>query len=347
MDSGHYDLQTCTCSIRASTPVHAILRHYLSAYETPDLHRCDIDLTINTEETAVTEARKTLTRLSPSQVRTSHPNQRYHIWTTDGQQILTPERANDHVITVQGNHISLVAHQHQIAATVGVRIVRQLIMRAGETRHGQSVHAGAAILDTDGVLIAGHAGAGKTSVLTRLIEDHGARPVANDRTVLTPGDNVTWSAVGVPLAWRFTPQGIDGSTALTHALTIRDLSRGRDLVDGKIELTPLEISQALAVPAAAAAPITRLIILTRTANKQPPAPDHRFIRDHLDFGADDFFTDDWLGVRPLFPSLTAQPPLDADAWWARLATTVPVQVISWTDPTELGRVAATIAQGQP
>lgn len=127
----------------------------------------------------------------------------------------------NHVITVKGNRVLVTAELRQVAATIGVRIVRQLIMRGGEARGGQAVHAGAVDINGDGVLVGGHPGAGKTSVMTRLVEDHGARYIANDRTVLIPADTDSWCAVGVPLAWRFTPESINGSPRLADALASR------------------------------------------------------------------------------------------------------------------------------
>ena len=217
-------------------------------------------------------------------------------------------------------------------------------MRGGEVRAGQCVHAGAVDLDGHGVLIGGHPGAGKTTVLTRLIEACGARPVANDRAVLVPAADQRWKAIGVPLAWRFTPEGISGSLRLATALTEFEPARGRHLIDGKLELTPWEVSKLLGQPTQPMTTVDRIIILTRSPSAPTTEPDAGFIREHLDFGAEDFFAGDWLNLRPSLSRNTARATTYGDLW-SRLAGTVPVLTLAWTDPSELPHVAAAVRQG--
>jgi hypothetical protein len=247
-------------------------------------------------------------------------------------------------MAVRGNHITVSSERETVAATIGVRVVRQLIMRGGEARGGRAIHAGAVAVNGHGVLIGGQPGAGKTSVLTRLVEDHGAAVLSNDRTVLFLDGAGTWRAVGVPLAWRFTPEGIGGSPRLSEALAHRTPRRGRGLIDGKVELTPLEISQILASPTTPTIPITRLVVLMRSPDMRPETPDARFLRSHLDFGEADFFADDWLSIRQCLPKAT-EHQANPDAWWTMLAG-LPMQVICWHDPAELAQVAEAVARGQ-
>lgn len=343
MNSRAYDLVTCTCSVTASEPVHTMMTHYLSAFQVPQRNGADVALTLGYDRVA--RALRSVSDTSPSEVRTSHPDQPYQVWATDDCEVLIPEREPDHVITVRGHHITVSTEREHVAATIGVRVVRQLIMRGGEAHGGRAVHAGAVAVNGHGVLVGGQPGAGKTSVLTRLVEDHGATALSNDRTVLFPDDATTWRAVGVPLAWRFTPEGIGGSPRLTETLERRTPRRGRGLIDGKVELTPLEISQILTSPTTSTIPITRVVVLMRSPDEQPPAtPDARFLRHHLDFGAADFFAHDWLSIRPSLPKTTVAQ-VDPEPWWAKLAG-LPTQVVTWNDPAELVRVAAAVAGGQ-
>lgn len=342
-----FDLVTSTCSVTAPEPVHDAMSHYLGPYAVSALGQPDMTLAISSDINAVSDARRMLGGKNPLTTRPSHPEQRYHSWATaGGGQVLLPERDPDHVITAAGNRVLVTAARPGVAATIGTRVVRQFIMRSGEARGGRCVHAAAAAIDGEGVLIGGHPGAGKTSVLTHLIERHGARPVANDRVVLVPVTGHGWHAVGVPLAWRFTPQAVSGSLALTAGLAAREPSRGRDLVDGKAELTPREVSwlfDALAMPATR---IARVVILTRSpSGARQESPDADFIRQRLDFGGADLFAEDWLGIRPRFSRIA--DPLPVDDWWAALAGTLPVQVASWTEPGEIPRLAAAMSGGEP
>ncbi|WP_024800560.1 hypothetical protein [Nocardia sp. BMG51109] len=342
MNSQTYDLVTSTCSITADEPVHTMMAHYLSAFHAPEPAEADIALTLNYDRIA--RPRRAVSATPPIEVRHSHPDQRYQVWATEDHDVLIPERESDHVITVRGDHITVSTEREKVAATIGVRVVRQLIMRGGEARGGRSVHAGAVVVGGHGVLIGGQAGAGKTSVLTRLVEDHGAAALSNDRTMVVPADTGTWCAVGVPLAWRFTPEGIGGSPRLTETLAHRTPRRGSGMIDGKVELTPLEVSQILDSPATPTIPITHVVVLMRSPDVRPETPSARFLRRHMDFAAADFFADDWLGIRPHLPKTTVSQA-DPDSWWAKLAS-LPVHVVTWDDPAELARVADAVARGQ-
>jgi hypothetical protein len=339
------DLAACTCAVSAPDPVHDAMLPYVQPYLVPALDHPDVVVTVECDAAAVSQIRRALVGRIPTATRTSHPQQRYHVWTGLDQEVLLPEHAPNHAITTTDDHIVLTADRSQVAATVGVRIIRQLIMRGGETADGRCVHAGAVDLDGEGVLIGGHPGAGKTSVLTHLVERHGARPVANDRTVLVPAGDRSWRAVGVPLAWRFTPEGIGGSPALSAVLADREPSRGRHLVDGKVELTPLEVSHALSRRTLSATHLTRIVVLLRSADRTPTTPDASFVRRHLDFGADDFFAEDWLSIRPRLAGQRENHWPVAESSWNAVASTVPIQVLSWADPAELPALAAAVMSG--
>lgn len=337
------DLLTCTCSVGASEPVHNVMRHYTSPYAVATLDRePDTSISVGCDAAAVDEARRSAASQPPTAVRTSHPDQRYRVWTTSGQQTLLPEHAPDHVITTKRDHVVVTAEQPEVAARVATRVLRQLIMRGGEVRGGRCVHAATVDIDGRGVLIGGRSGSGKTSVLTHLIESHAARPVANDRTMLMPGDGRGWQAVGVPLAWRFTPEGIGGSPTLAAALASFEPSRGRHLVDGKIELTPGEVSDLLDCPTVAVTKVKRIVILIRSHGSPLVQLRAAFVRQHLDFGTADLFAEDWLNLRPRLAGHQARPSASGDGLWSSVAEELPVLVLSWTDPAELPYVAASI-----
>ncbi|MGH3763123.1 hypothetical protein [Actinophytocola sp.] len=339
-----YDLTTCTCSVTADDLVHETMAHYLSAHQVSKVDHPDVELDLCADADAVTSVRASLTNMPPDAIRRSHPEQRYLVWTTGTHhEILLPERTTDHVITTTTNRVGVTADRIRTAATIGIRIVRQLIMRGGEARDGRAVHAGAIDIDGAGVLVGGHPGAGKTSVLTRLVEDHGARSVANDRTVLAPSGDGSWMAAGVPLAWRFTPEGVDGSPRLAASVRSRRLARGHGLVDGKVELTPLEISRILDRPVIASTQVTRVVILVRSPDGAPRTPDPVFLRERLDFGEADFFAEDWLDLRSRLDAPPATERSNVHDWWAKVASAVPIKVLTWANPTELARVAAAVA----
>lgn len=339
----HYDLTTCTCAVRATDPVHETMAHYLSAYQVSAVNRPDFELALSDDADAVVSIRDSLASMRPDAIRVSHPEQRYRVWTTDSQhEVLLPERTPDHVITTTRNRYAVTADRERTAATIGVRIIRQLIMRGGEAHDGRAVHAGAVDMNGDGVLVGGHPGAGKTSVLTRLVEDHRARAVANDRTVLAPSGDRSWRATGVPLAWRFTPEGVNGSPRLAEGARRRYSERGNGLMDGKMELTPLEVSRMLGSPTVATTRVTRVVVLVRLPDDTPGIPDAAFLQRRLDFGVADFFAEDWLGIRSRIGAPTTGH-VNSSAWWGKVAATLPVEVLTWTSPTELSRVAAAVA----
>lgn len=337
------DLVTCSCAVLAPEVVHGRMAHFLTPYATQAVGEPDAVLTISVGRTdSAAAARKTLGYTRLSTLRSSHPEHRYQVWTNEGRQIFLPERSPDHIISTVGNHVSLTAETQQVAATVGVRIVRQLMMRGGEVLGGRCVHAGAVDIDGVGFLVGGHSGAGKTSTLTSLIEHHGARPVANDRSILVQANDRSWYAAGVPLAWRFTPEGIHDSPKLDAAMAGREPSRGRAPIDGKIELTPWEVSHVFDRPTLAATRVARVVLLARSRDHRKPIPDAAYVKRCLDFGGSDFFAEDWLNVRPQLRAPRGRSSGRGEGLWADLAATVPVQVLTWTDPAELPHVARAI-----
>lgn len=348
MKTRHYDLTAGTCSITADTPILAAMEHYLAAFTTTQTATPEIEVTIQVHPRALAAARQAQAEVPPTGMRRSHPGHRYRMWDIGGRRsLLLPDTAPDHMITVSGNRVLVCAQQAQVAATIGVRVVRQLIMRGGEARGGRAVHAAAVDLDGTGVLLGGYPGAGKTSVMTRLLEQHRARPVSNDRTVLIPSTD-SWRAVGVPLAWRFTPDGLKASPGLAAATGRQTPRRGHGLIDGKIELTQNEVDEALACRALPTTVITRLVILVRLPDDALGPADIAFVRQRLDFGVADFFAEDWLGIRSHLNTMqSAGRPVHQDNWWAHLARTMPTRVLSWTHPCELDRVAAAITGARP
>jgi hypothetical protein len=339
----YYDLTTCTCAISAAAPVHEAMDHYLEPFRVFRVDCPDIELVVRGDADAVASVRASLSGVAADVLRRSHPDQRYQVWITDSEhEVLLPERTPDHVVTTTSNSLAVTADRERTAATIGVRIVRQLIMRGAEVCGGRAVHAGAVELNGEGVLVGGQPGAGKTSVLTRLVEDHGARSVANDRTVLVPSRDGSWIAAGVPLAWRFTPEGVNGSPRLAEGARRRHRARGRELVDGKVELTPREVSRILGRGAVGATEVKRVIVLVRLPGETPGAPDAAFLQRRLDFGAVDYFADDWLGIRHRLGARVLRST-NVPGWWANVAASVPVQVLTWTHPGELPRVAEAIA----
>lgn len=334
MNTRLLNLGTCTCAMAAPRDVLVAMDHYVYGCK-PTGGPIDFRISLDCHPRTVESLRKSLESIQPLGARRSHPEQQYHAWNDDGREVLLPLAEKDHVIWRQGSYINVTAETSPIAATVGTRIVRQLIMRGGEARGGQCVHAGAVELGGTAVLVGGHAGAGKTTVLTHLIEHHGAQLLSNDRTVVMPRDG-GWAAIGVPLAWRYTPEGLRGSPALATAVGSMALARGGELVDGKIELTPLEVSRVLNRPARTSAPISRIIVLSRS----PQRPDTDAALKQLGFGDADFFAEDWLNVRGEFAASSHGGDL-----WAALQASVPICAFSWTDPTELQGVADSIASG--
>lgn len=345
MSTRFLDLGTCTCSVVAPEPVHDAMRHYVHPFVVPDLNgKPDITVSIGSAPDAVADARQSLADQPVTALRVSHPDQRYRVWATDGHEVLMPEHAPDHVITATSELLVITAEEPRAAASIGTRVVRQLLMRGGEVQAGQCVHAAVVDIDGHGVLIGGHPGSGKTTVLTRLIEDHGARPVANDRAVLVPRSDHQWRATGVPLAWRFTPEGLGGSRTLSSAFSKITPVRGRHLVDGKIELTPWEISRLFDRPAVSSTEVQRIVLLARSPSAPETHPDAAVIQQHLDFGAEDFFSEDWLKLRPHLIRDSDTSTIDSQFWF-RLAAALPVLMLTWTDPSELPDVATAAYRG--
>ncbi len=270
----------------------------------------------------------------------SHPHLRYYCQDLHGVRVLLPEHGPPHVIRVAGSHPGLTIHvsafDHSALARVTRRVLRALVLRGAEAAGGGSVHAGTVRLARTGLLVGGKPGSGKTSVITALIEAHGAQPVSNDRTAVVGDAEGAWTAHGVPLAWRYAPEGLSGSVRLSHAITTETLRRGRDLVDGKIELTLEEIGRHLRSVPLPATQLNRVVVLQRCSpDARPVGPLNA--ADHLTLDPDQF-ADDWLDLRS---RLGARP---TSCLPERLTRLMDTSVMSWRDPAELAPLARRVAR---
>lgn len=334
MDHLTLDTRVGYCDLLAPAAVLRILTDYLSPLVAARVHAPLLTVEARVAPGAGEAVRPRATALGS---RLSHPTHRYTAWQTDGDVTLLPA-TDDHIVRVHGTTVTVEADNAMIAARVTLRVVRQFILRGAEARGGLHAHAAVLVSNSGGVLVAGRSGAGKTTVMTSLVERHGWAPVANDRAVLLP-DLAGWLAVGVPLAWRYTPEGAQGSERLRSALRGEPpLRRGDGLVDGKMEFTPHEACTYLRRKLAAATLVSRIVILGRAEHG---AMDHNEgLASILGFGTDDPFVEDWIALRDM---LGFTPPRQVADTWRALGAAVPVEVHTWTDPTELAGIADVVA----
>ncbi|WP_130468333.1 hypothetical protein [Actinopolyspora sp. H202] len=343
MSSTVFDLGTCTCVVDAPGDVLKIMNLYLTPYRVAPVRPFEFRIRARRDRTHMAFVQRNHRGTAPHQEQASHPEQRYCLWTEPGHKLLIPRGDESHVIEINNRHIDITAETHEVAATIAIRVVRQLMMRGGEARGGHVAHAGAVQLHGETILIGGHAGAGKTTVLTHLVEHHDARPLANDRTVLVPQGVGEWAVTGIPLAWRITPQGMRDSLALS-AVNLSRLSRGAAQVNGKIELTPSEIDNVMGCSTVSSAPLARIVLLRRS-HECVSVPDSTTLASQLDLGKDDPFAHDWLELRPQLGH--GVYGASHRCIWHHLRAEVPTRSLSWKDPAELRELATAIAEGVP
>ncbi|AJC55014.1 hypothetical protein [Streptomyces sp. 769] len=146
-----------------------------------------------------------------------------------------------------------------------LRVIREVVMRCGEERGWTAFHAAAASVEGHGVLIAGPATAGKTTVLAALACHRRADLVASDRAMLTQN---AADVIGVPLSIR-----IAGGTL--SALTPREALPPHRLLprtfgtDQKASSTPRDFAAAFAAQVREGAPL-RLALLPRLRDDDTP-----------------------------------------------------------------------------
>ncbi|MFD4790561.1 hypothetical protein ACFWN1_26615 [Streptomyces sp. NPDC058459] len=154
------------------------------------------------------------------------------------------------------------------AERYAMRAVRERVLRCAEDRGWTLFHAASVALDDAGVLIAGGAGAGKTTVALALAAHRSARLVAADRAAVTGcGDQV----VGMPLSYRIaagTAAALPPHTGLHHS------GEPRSVVPGfgagcKASFTPAALAAALRTGVRESAPL-RLVVLPRLHDDDRP-----------------------------------------------------------------------------
>lgn len=158
-----------------------------------------------------------------------------------------------------------------------VHAIRDIVVRRAEDHDEVLLHAAAArVRSQGGVLIVGPGCAGKTSLLTHLLEYDSAAFVSNDRVLVNAE---LCRARSVPLAVTVGHGTIDGTPRLcnalrrAHALTLPQLFAGRweDLPKEygalpKVDLTPLEFVAGLGAESVASTGVS-LIVFPMLAEK--------------------------------------------------------------------------------
>lgn len=271
----------------------------------------------------------------------SHPELAYRCADRVDGRTLIPAHGPRHVIQVSGEAPQLCVRVAALEVPVLVRVVRRVVralaLRGVEAAGGACVHAGAVRLGTGGLLVGGAPGCGKTSVLTELIETHGAQPVSNDRTAILTDTSGCWMGHGIPLAWRYAPPGLAASPLLAAAARQGTLRRGGGLVDGKVEFTLGEIGKHLHSEPLPATKLTRVLLLHRGSDPAVNPLTPEFAARHLSLDPEPF-ADDWLDLRRRIGALvTAGVP-------QQLLRAVDTTILRWQEPVELAGLARRLAK---
>ena len=330
-------LGVAVCRVSAAAEVRTLMGPYLDGLPTgaapgaPRMH-----LAVRIDSDAVGAAWRRAASEPARASRSSHPGQEYRVVAHGTGELLTSAQADDHAIVTGPGAVTVLACDQAAGARVAVRVVRQVLIRAGERVGGRSVHAAVAMVNGRGVLLTGVPGAGKTSVMHALMAGRDACPVANDRVVIVPRGRGRWTAIGVPLAWRFTPQAVAASPLLAEGIALSRRRRGRDLVDGKQEFAPREVTRLFGVRPAHSAPVDEVVVLGRDRVEATA----RSLREGLDFGPDDPLACDWLdlaAIAGLAPAKGAQ----GSSWWAgALADLMSrARFEAWADPSQFEAIA--------
>jgi hypothetical protein len=116
-----------------------------------------------------------------------------------------------------GTTVALVLRSSVLAVTWTVRILRELLNKRAEDRGAIHVHASAFEVAGNGVICVGAKGTGKTTVMCAMLQEYGARYIANDRATIWSTPNGIFVR-GQPLSVRIAPRTIDQSERLRTAL---------------------------------------------------------------------------------------------------------------------------------
>ena len=144
-----------------------------------------------------------------------------------------------------------------------LRVIREVVLRCGETRGRTAFHAAAAAIDGHGVLVAGPSGAGKTTVLAAL--------AAHRRADLSPPiGRCSPSAadfIGVPLSIRIAGGTLSALTPREALPSPRVLPRTSVPLEGSC--TPRDFAAAFASRVRESAPL-RLVSSPTLRDDDPP-----------------------------------------------------------------------------
>lgn len=224
-----------------------------------------------------------------------------HVWGAEGEARYA---IREGVVTCYYPRTSVLSEREP------ARILREMaIDLALASGGGLRLHAAAAVVDGNAVLLVGPAGAGKSSALAQVLRA-GMSYLANDRVLVLPGRS--WIAAGTPIAVRWSSRQLNlfkrgrhwrKSYPESSVLQMRDEKAGFT----KYELHPEEISAICEVPLITVAPIAAVVVC------EPAAVGQSTCRQLPDGGAADAIVESTLLEDPAFPRWFGQPAQSVEA----------------------------------
>ena len=163
-----------------------------------------------------------------------------------------------------------------------MRVVRELAMTQAVARGRLPLHAASLAVHGRGLVLLGAKRAGKTTLLLHLLQAPAARLIANDRTIVI-ADAAGARATGVPSIVSLRATTLALLPAFAAQARARAVGFWHTLAEGQdrpahrpgaevVDFTPAQLCAALAIQAAASAPITAVLL------PQVPPPDLAAVR---------------------------------------------------------------------
>lgn len=190
------------------------------------------------------------------------------------QVFASPAAAPPRLYWRQGAVIAIAVEDAAHAEREVLRIARELATRVHESRGGVALHAAAAGLGGQGVVLLGRSGAGKTTLLLQLLKHaRDAGFICNDRALCRVHDGVM-TVFGSPLPVRFSAGTVNAEPTLCDylrgtterpqpaslaLLQGRQVATGSDGIELKAELSPLELCGLYGARAVEGAPLALLV----------------------------------------------------------------------------------------
>lgn len=254
-------------------------------------------------------------RISP--IRASY----YDVYEKEGKkcfvQDYTDDTSGEHLILAEYGEYTILAIESKYEFMILARFIREIAFRYLEDEQYVSFHSSSVLIGTDGYLIIGDSGSGKSTMALTLCKYFNARYISNDRIMIRLKEGKLQAIpYGMPIKINFG--------------TLKTLGAGEEYEEWdnmipmvskesfyeykgehKLNLLPEELEKFLQIKSASEMQIKGIILPSIRSKSKGQSTIREVIERNCYYDNEPVFVEDWLGLRNQSRNFEKQEMIDA------------------------------------